>query len=62
MFDLRSEAEMRLHSEKLAKELALAKQREEGSESTTGTHVSPQAGEGKGTAETAAVTEAEPVG
>lgn len=29
MFDLRTEAEMRLHSEKTAKELALKKQREE---------------------------------
>lgn len=28
MFDLRTEAEMRLHSEKLAKELALKKQHE----------------------------------
>ncbi|WP_159038102.1 hypothetical protein [Streptomyces sp. WM6386] len=28
MFDLRTEAEMRLHSEKTAKELALKKQRE----------------------------------
>ncbi|MBC9729430.1 hypothetical protein [Streptomyces sp. TRM68367] len=34
MFDLRKEAEMRLHSEKLAKELALAKQREESEEQT----------------------------
>ncbi len=32
MFDLRTEAEMRLHSEKVAKELALKKQREEGVE------------------------------
>ncbi|MFF4274493.1 hypothetical protein [Streptomyces sp. NPDC001536] len=31
MFDLRTEAEMRLHSEKTAKELALKKQREDGS-------------------------------
>jgi hypothetical protein len=29
MFDLRTEAEMRLHSEKTARELALKKQREE---------------------------------
>lgn len=29
MFDLRTEAEMRLHSEKTAKELALKKQRED---------------------------------
>ncbi|MGW2387642.1 hypothetical protein [Streptomyces sp. NPDC001658] len=29
MFDLRTEAEMRLHSEKLAKELALKKQHED---------------------------------
>lgn len=29
MFDLKTEAEMRLHSEKTARELALKKQREE---------------------------------
>lgn len=32
VFDLRAEVEMRLHSDKLARELALAKQREEGGE------------------------------
>jgi hypothetical protein len=32
VFDLRTEAEMRLHSEKTARELALKKQREEGVE------------------------------
>ncbi|MEW2401609.1 hypothetical protein [Streptomyces sp. NPDC046862] len=32
VFDLRTEAEMRLHSEKTAKELALKKQREESGE------------------------------
>ncbi|MEU7664599.1 hypothetical protein [Streptomyces lincolnensis] len=32
MFDLRTEAEMRLHSEKLAKELALKKQHEDTTE------------------------------
>ncbi|MER5210183.1 hypothetical protein ABT063_06250 [Streptomyces sp. NPDC002838] len=35
MFDFRKEAEMRLHSEKLARELALAKQREEGDKGNT---------------------------
>lgn len=37
MFDLRTEAEMRLHSDKMAKELALKKQREEAEE----THEDP---------------------
>lgn len=32
MFDLRTEAEMRLHSEKTARELALRKRREESGE------------------------------
>jgi hypothetical protein len=35
VFDLRTEAEMRLHSEKLARELALKKQGEEGGEHAT---------------------------
>ncbi|MFC8141612.1 hypothetical protein ACFUKV_07580 [Streptomyces paradoxus] len=34
MFDERKEAEMRLHSEKLARELALKKEREETDEPT----------------------------
>jgi hypothetical protein len=46
MFDHRKEAEMRLHSEKLARELALAKQREEGSESNIVTHAPPRSDEG----------------
>lgn len=36
MFDLRTEAEMRLHSEKTAKELALKKQREDESGDESG--------------------------
>lgn len=48
MFDLRTEAEMRLHSEKTARELAaLKKQSEESAENST-------------TAEEAATTEVEP--
>jgi hypothetical protein len=52
MFDFRKEAEMRLHSEKLARELALAKQREE----------EARADEGHAASEATAVTDAEPVG
>ncbi|WP_179382429.1 hypothetical protein [Streptomyces sp. SA15] len=54
MFEHRKEAEMRLHSEKLARELALAKQREEESRADEG----PATDEN----ETAATTDAEPVG
>jgi hypothetical protein len=41
MFDLRKEAEMRLHSEKVAKELALRRKREDADEEQepTGTTV-----------------------
>jgi len=39
VFDLRTEAEMRLHSEKTARELALRKQREEGGESGVASEV-----------------------
>lgn len=45
MFDLRTEAEMRLHSEKTARELALKKQREE-------TLTAPGTGEESPSAET----------
>ena len=45
MFDLRTEAEMRLHSEKTARELALKKQREE-------TPKAPGTGEESASAET----------
>lgn len=51
VFDLRTEAEMRLFSEKTARELALKKQREEGVES-----------EGATIAETSAAIAPEPVG
>jgi hypothetical protein len=51
VFDLRTEAEMRLFSEKTARELALKKQREEGVESEEPT-----------IAETSAAIAAEPVG
>jgi hypothetical protein len=37
VFDLRTEAEMRLHSDKLARELALKKQLEESGENNTTT-------------------------
>lgn len=45
VFDLRTEAEMRLHSEKTARELALRKQIEE-------TRTAPDAGEESATAQT----------
>lgn len=51
VFDLRTEAEMRLFSEKTARELALKKQREEGVESEEST-----------IAETSAAIAEEPVG
>ena len=53
MFELRKEAEMRLYSEKMARELALAKQREESG--------AARADEGHATAETASAIDAEPV-
>ncbi len=62
MFDLRAEAEMRLYSENLAREIALKKQREEGSENNIVTQTPPRAGEGHATTETTATTDAEPVG
>lgn len=42
MFDLRTEAEMRLHSDTMAKELALKKQREEGAETDENTALRPE--------------------
>ncbi|MFF7165434.1 hypothetical protein ACFZBP_29350 [Streptomyces sp. NPDC008086] len=51
VFDLRTEAEMRLFSEKTARELALKKQREEGVESDEST-----------IAESSAAIAVEPVG
>ncbi|MDC0771904.1 hypothetical protein [Streptomyces sp. HD] len=51
VFDLRTEAEMRLFSEKTAKELAMKKQRDEGVES-----------EKTATTRTSAAIAAEPVG
>lgn len=62
MFDRRTEAEMRLHSEKLARELAVAKQREGGREKELVTHAPPRAGEERAVAETEAVTGADPSG
>ncbi|NUP17855.1 MAG: hypothetical protein HOZ81_17535 [Streptomyces sp.] len=53
VFDLRTEAEMRLFSEKTARELAMKKQREEGVESE---------GTATATAQTSAPVAAEPVG
>jgi len=41
VFDLRAEAEMRLHSDQLAREIALKKQREEGDESGEGGTATP---------------------
>ncbi|WKX69236.1 hypothetical protein [Streptomyces sp. XD-27] len=41
MFDLRTEAEMRLYSEKLARELALKRHREKGGEGDADTETAP---------------------
>ncbi|GAU71467.1 hypothetical protein SSP35_41_00110 [Streptomyces sp. NBRC 110611] len=46
MFDLRTEAEMRLYSEKLAKQLALKRHREEISANNADTPTAPPADEG----------------
>ncbi|BBC29597.1 hypothetical protein SGFS_008910 [Streptomyces graminofaciens] len=54
MFDLRTEAEMRLHSEKTARELALQKQREDGSVDAIAARTPSQAGEVPETDETSA--------
>lgn len=62
MFDLRAEAEMRLYSERLAREIALKKQREEGSEDNIVTQTPPPADKGHATTETTATTDAEPIG
>ncbi|MFF4503525.1 hypothetical protein [Streptomyces sp. NPDC001401] len=43
MFDLRTEAEMRLHSERTARELALKKQRAEADEARATTEVTAAA-------------------
>jgi len=45
VFDLRTEAEMRLHSEKTARELALKKQHEEDTENSSVTQASPRVDE-----------------
>jgi hypothetical protein len=62
VFDLRTEAEMRLHSEKTARELALKKQREEGSENSIVAQEPSRADEGHAPTETTAATGPEPVG
>lgn len=54
MFDLRTEAEMRLYSEKMARELALKKKREEGIENDIVTQSPPRVDEGHATTETTA--------
>ncbi|UYB40957.1 hypothetical protein SLV14_003637 [Streptomyces sp. Je 1-4] len=61
MFDLRTEAEMRLYSEKLAKELALKKLREKGSDSNTDTPKPPPADEGHSQGTEAPDTELKPM-
>ncbi|WP_329219400.1 hypothetical protein OG352_22970 [Streptomyces sp. NBC_01485] len=55
MFDLRTEAEMRLHSERTARELALKKQREDAVENENANE--GQNGHVAVTAETAATTD-----
>ncbi|MEU5346978.1 MULTISPECIES: hypothetical protein [unclassified Streptomyces] len=59
MFDLRAEAEMRLHSDRTASELALKKQREEAGENNDVTETPPEADEVHATTETTATTDAE---
>lgn len=59
MFDRRAEAEMRLHSDRTARELALKKRREEGSEDSEVTQTPPRADEVHETTETTATTDAE---
>jgi hypothetical protein len=54
VFDLRTEAEMRLYSEKMARELALKKKREEGIENDIVTQSPPRVDEGHATTETTA--------
>ncbi|WNM29389.1 hypothetical protein RKE30_02760 [Streptomyces sp. Li-HN-5-11] len=58
MFDRRTEAEMRLHSEKLARELSMAKQRERDREKELVTHAPPRGGEERAVAESEAAAEA----
>ncbi|GHH82264.1 hypothetical protein GCM10018793_41660 [Streptomyces sulfonofaciens] len=53
MFDLRAEAEMRLYSEKLAKELALKRQCAQGGGHTADLRETPSAGEQLATPEDA---------
>ncbi|MFE0380817.1 hypothetical protein ACFW1M_35820 [Streptomyces inhibens] len=62
MFDRRAEAEMRLYSEKLARELALKRHREEGSEHNIDTQTTSPADEGHAAAEATATADAERVG
>lgn len=64
MFDLRTEAEMRLYSDKLARELALKKQREgeEGSQDNIVAQTPPLTDEGQTTDETTPTTGTQPVG
>ncbi len=62
MFESRAEAEMRLYSEKTAKELALKKQREEDSENDDVAEAPPRADEVDATTETTATTDAETAG
>jgi hypothetical protein len=54
VFDLRTEAEMRLYSEKMARELALKKKREEGVENDIVTQSPPHVDEGHAGTETTA--------
>jgi hypothetical protein len=54
VFDLRTEAEMRLYSEKMARELALKKKREEGIENDLAAQSPPQVDEGQQTTEATA--------
>jgi len=60
LFDLRTEAEMRLYSDKAARELALKKQREEGESEERAVADATVSAETISSAEPVATAEAEP--
>lgn len=65
MFEHRAEAEMRLHSEKTARELALKRRQEQSGDSTENDDVvetQPRADEAHATTETTVTTDAERAG
>ncbi|MEU1185722.1 hypothetical protein ABZ464_50570 [Streptomyces sp. NPDC005820] len=60
MFEERAEAEMRLNSEKRARELARAMRREDDNDDDNGTETPPGADDTQPGTDTTAVTDAEP--